>query len=271
MRDAEERAVLVVPEARAHLFGEALAVEEPGLVGGRFVERDAAVGERGVVLEEGLHRGAAAGVDAQQCAVVGVHVVEDEGCRALGCGDESRLAKLRAGLREGVDREAVPGGDHFGIGGRRDAASAADEQGLTAALQRCVQVLFRDVQPASDRSGLVDDVEDGLALEVAADVDAPIAARALGVGGWQQLEELVAGPDEVFSLDALGVGVGRGEERAVGRLEAAEQVVAGLSGDAAEELVAGQPPGGQVERDQQRRCRRASSRSAGRARLWSTE
>ena len=64
--------------------------------------------------------------------------------------------------------------------------------------------------------------------------------------------ELVPGPDEEPALDALAVRVLGGEERPLGVPELAEQVLAGLGGDAAVALEAGQLPGVHVQTDQQR-------------------
>ena len=252
MRDREKRPVLVVPEPPTELDRQLLPARKPALVGGRFVEREAAVGQRRVILEEGGHGGAPAGVNAQQAALGVAQLAENPLGGALRGGDKARLFEQRPRPRQRVDRQPVPGRDHLGVGGRRDALGALREQRRAAAFERVAQRLRLDVQPAGDGLRVVGDVENRLPLKVSTDIHTPVAAGDLRVVRRQQREQLLAGPDEILALDPLGVRVGRGVKRPVGRLQTVQQVFAGFGGDAAKELVPRRAPAVEVERNQQR-------------------
>ncbi len=77
------------------------------------------------------------------------------------------------------------------------------------------------------------------------------APSAVATASPATAHELVPGPDEEPALDALAVRVLGGEERPLGVPELAEQVLAGLGGDAAVALEAGHLPRVHVQPDQQ--------------------
>ena len=101
------------------------------------------------------------------------------------------------------------------------------------------------------------DVEDVAALEVAGGADAPVAEQPLDLirGDAVVLEGragLVLGPDVEAALLALGVGVERGVEAALGAVHLAERPVERVAGDLHPALVAGPLPAVQVGAGQQR-------------------
>ena len=210
----------------------------------------------GVVLDEGVDGCAACRMDPQQIAGFRAHVVEDEAGGSSGGLDEAWCSSSTAPAFASASM-AMPFQAAMILvsvaGGIRVARCSSSVR--AAACQRCFDIVQRQVEPAGDILGRLRGEQDGVALPVAADIDAPAAAGDLGVLLVQELVQLIASPDEVLAFDAFGVGVGGGVEGPVGSLQAVEQVVGRLPCDSREELgiaaVVGHPMRVQVQRDQE--------------------
>ena len=106
---------------------------------------------------------------------------------------------------------------------------------------------------------------DARALEVARLADAEVLERHQRQLVAEHGAHLVGPPDVELALDALGVGVQRGREAALGLAQLAQRPVERLRAHAREQRLAATPASRAGRRAPAARCRRASSRSAGRS------
>ena len=224
----------LVPEEPQRLVGEGARLVEPAAVEGRLVHVDQRRGDERPVLEVALELRLTRLPRAEEPAVA-AHVAQDELRVPDRGGDVVGPVERPAGLGEGAAREPVPPG--------QDLVVAC---GVDPALPRRVELAPDASDPLG--LGLAGHEEDALALEVRAPVHAPVLRRVLGVGGPEDLPQLVGRPDEELALVALGVGVLRRVETAgrVGHL--AQDVVERLFRDAPAVGVAEGEPRVQVER-----------------------
>ena len=154
-------------------------------------------------------------------------------------------------LRERDDRQPVPRRDHLVVArGLRTLGARGQQRGLHAAPAHGIGRVDRELQ----RGGAV--------LERAAVGDREQLRGPGAVLGAQHVAELGGGPGVGLALDAVGVGVERGREAALGGDQVAEQEPGRLVGHAQGERRAGDPVQVRVDRGAAARCRRASSRSA---------
>ncbi len=168
------------------------------------------------------------------------HAVEDEGGRGGGALDQRRLAEDLARHGEAGDGDAVPVGEDLVVGERPVAPEAGFEELRGERLDVADQVggghaapLGRRLQPL----GLVEDVE--AVLEERRAAEAEEGGEEGGVLLPEHLGDVLAGPDVVGALVAVGLGVDGAPEGALGRGHLAGDPARGLAHDAGRLRIAG--------------------------------
>ena len=178
------------------------------------------------------------------------------GTRAFARAASRRSSRPRRGacLRQRAERERVPGQQALVVEPRPHALRADLHQALADA-----RALLRRGLGAAG-------LEHVRALEVALRRGAEPDERRLGVGRLQRVDEVVERPDVELALHALGVGVEGGVEAALRAAQLAQDELERLLARPAQQRVVARPATRAGTRGRAARCRRASSRSAGRSR-----
>jgi len=205
------------------------------------VQREQAVGQRGVVLQHARRRADhAVARGAAEASVDDVEVQQQVG-GPRGGGDPLRPVERGPALRERDDRQPVPGRDHLVVArGLRALGARGQQRGLHAGPAHGIGRVDGELQ----RGGAV--------LERAAVGDREQLRGPGAVLGAQHVAELGGGPGVGLALDAVGVGVERGREAALGRGEVAEEERGRLVGHAQGERRTGDPVQVRVGPQQQR-------------------
>ena len=147
----EEAAAVRVGEQLDHPAGELARRRQPARREGRPVQAQQPVAEVGVVVELAQVRGGAVGVDPPQPAVHDQGVEHEGGARGRRV-EVVRAPQRHAGLGEGGDREAVPGGHHLVVARRRGRAAAGPRRGARAPRPAAAR-RPRPPRPTPPRSG----------------------------------------------------------------------------------------------------------------------
>ena len=109
VRGGEEAAALLVSEALDHRLGGLAGGVEPAHLQGRLVQPQHRLDQEGVVLEVGVEPAFAVLPGAEQAARVVAHRLVDEAGAAAGGVDEVLAPERGAGVGEGGDHQRVPG------------------------------------------------------------------------------------------------------------------------------------------------------------------
>ena len=192
-----------------------------------------------MVLEVGVQLALAVLPAAQQPAILGAQLAEHEVRRRARGVEVVVPLEHRARVGERGDHQRVPGGQPLVVEARPDALGAH----VVEPLPPCVAALGL-ARPAHG---------DVPPLEVAAVGGAEPRDRLVGVRlALERGPHLLDAPDVELALLALGVGVERGVEAALGAAHLAERPVERLLGHGPEQRVARDLPAVQVRARQQR-------------------
>src|SRR5205823_7985968 len=230
----EEAAALGVGKAPDQLLGEARGLGQPALLARGFEQRDQRLEQEGIILEVARDLRLPVVVDAQQLTALVAQLAEDE----LSAGERRleqrrrdplvgvrRVAQERSGLRQGADHERVPRRQALAVEPRAHPLLARREQPRANALAS----LRRRARAAA-----LEDVEPGPGIVRVAEV-ALLARSEPGDSGLgvlaQQLAQLGGPPHVVAALGALGVGVERGVEAALGAAHLAQRPAEHIEAD----------------------------------------
>src|SRR5579884_3664238 len=224
-RGEEEAAALRVAEQLDGEERQPPRLEEPARLAGGDVQLVQAVGDVRVVVEVAGALGLAAAPGAVQPAPVGAQRPEQEGRQPGRHLEPVGPPELPSRLGEGGEQQAVPGGDRLVVPARLRPPGARLEQPLPLL---CGQLAAQDGAAVLER------------------LQQLLPARPEG------RLQLLRGPGIGQALDALGVRVlGRGEA-AAGQRQLAQDVAQRLLDHGAVALLAGQQPGVEVGRDEER-------------------
>ena len=206
--------------------GQRARLGEPALLEGRLVERRAAprAGRRGPRGRRPAARCPALKVRSSRPSGV-AHPLEHERRGAARGVEVVLAAEHGAGIGQRGDHQRVPGRQALVVEARAHALRADGQQRRADPLA----LLLRRLGPAR--------LEDVGALEVAALGRAEPGDRGVGVVA-QRRAQLVDAPHVELALHALGVGVERAVEAALGRAHLAQGPVERLLGGAPQQRVA---------------------------------
>ena len=213
---------------------------EPARRAGGLVQREQAVGQRGVVVEH-TRRGAdhAVARGAAQPSVDEMALQQQVG-RTGGGGHPGGPVERSPAFGERDDRQAVPRGDHLVVaGGLRAGGAGGQERGPHPFPARGVVGVGGELQRRRP------------VLERARRGDREELRRPGPVLGAEDLGELRGRPGVGLALHAVGVGVERRGEAALGGAEVAQQERGGLVGHAQGKRRAGDPVQMRVDPEQQ--------------------
>ncbi len=244
----EERAVLG-GEVHEHGVQEEARELHPDALPGDRGERDETLGDVRVVLQD-------TGVGARDAVPRGavqpclpVHVDTDEQVGGVRGGlDQVRAVEVGAGLGEGRDGQAVPGGDDLVV-------PAGARPGVPGRAQPLLDA--RDPLGVHQVVGVGELQDGGALLEGALRCHAEVVRGDLGVLLPQDVTQLPGRPHVVRAFDVpaaavVGVGVQRGGESALVRTEFPHHELGGLDGDPAGQVRPGGAPQVRVRTAQQR-------------------
>ena len=240
-----------IPEELQHRIGQLEGGVQPAAVESGLIQRQQAVGHKGIVLQIAGQLGLPVAVGTQQAAVGVPHRFQQKG--GVAGGGVQVIAPLPggAGLRQRFQHQPVPRGQHLVVQQRRNTGGPAAAQRLFAALNDVHQPLHRQVVLPGEHGGFAGNVEDVAALEVAARRNPEESGEHRPLFAAQRFLDFVQRPDEELALYALAVGVGSGVEPAGRPGHFPQDVIQRFFGDAAVQRPPAGQPGVEVQPGQQ--------------------
>jgi hypothetical protein len=240
-RGVVEGAPLLVPEELGDSAHEGVGLDEPARLEGGLVDRDEPVRDHRVVLQVTVEPRPPVLVRAVD-ATVSLHVLHDEGRVSYGGLAVVFAAGHARGEGEGAEHEAVPGGEDLLVASRPYALFSGGEEPAPNLPDSFPQLLGCEPEFFGDGLGRAGDVQYVLTLEVAPLRHVPVARREVRLLRVEDGFQILGRPDVELAFHALRVGVFGGVEAALLARHVAQDIVEGLLGDAAVEVV----PGGLV-------------------------